>query len=356
MRRKSTSLYIAAIACALAGCATAVRPEPSRESEVSLPRFDPARAPASPDYAGPANWASLPSVRDDGDMTPKGVSEPPQLRAPADVFFIHSAVPLRRAVWNADTSDVWFNGDVGQTSIRNQASAFNGCCAIYAPRYRQMNPVFAASSGSEAALELAYSDILRAFREFRRRVGDRPFILAGHGQGSQLGRMLIEREVDGQPIAARLVAAYLIGERIPLDWFNDRRNIRHCTTATDTGCAVTWSIRAEGGKPLATLKGAACNNPLNWTVGAAPAPRDAHRGAWMRNGYEFPEPLRAPDTGLIEARCGADGALYVSSPGERYSALMAPDGSYRALDYQLAWMDVRANAIDRVAAFLAGQR
>ena len=352
MRRNGTSLYIAAIACALAGCATTARPD---SAQAQPPRFDPATAPPAPDYAGPTNWASLPSIRDDGDTVPKGVAEPPQLRAPADVFFIHSAVPLRRAVWNAGTSDVWFNGDVGQTTIRNQASAFNGCCAIYAPRYRQMNPAW-SSDGSEAALALAYGDILRAFREFRRRVGDRPFILAGHGLGSRLGRMLIEREVDGRPIAAHMVAAYLVGEHIPLDWFGARRDIRHCTTATDTGCVVTWSIWAEGSKAAPSRPAAACNNPISWTTGPTPAPRTAHRGAWMRGGYEFPEPLRAPDAELIETRCGQGGRVYSSSPGERYASFIAPDGSYRALDVQFVYMDLRHNAVDRVAAFLAGQR
>ncbi|MFL9840894.1 DUF3089 domain-containing protein [Sphingomonas sp. ST-64] len=316
----------------------------------SPPPFDPAAAPPAPDYAGPANWASLPSIRDDGDMTPKGVPEPPQLRAPVDVFFIHSDVPLRSAVWNADTRDVWFNGDVGQTTIRNQASAFNGCCAIYAPRYRQANPAFTSGDGS-GAFDLAYSDILRAFREFRRRVGDRPFIVAGHGGGARLGRLLIEREIDGQPIAARMVAAYLIGDPLPLDWFDARGTVRHCAGESDTGCVVAWSIRIEGTKPSANR--AACNNPLSWTTGPALAPRTAHRGAWMRNGYEFPEPLRAPDAGLITARCGADGMLYVSPPGEPHASRMAPGGSNGALDYQLVYMDLRHNAAARVAAFLA---
>ena len=51
-------------------------------------RFDAAQVPPAPDYDGPANWASLPWIRDDGDMTAQGVAEGPQLRAPVDVFFI----------------------------------------------------------------------------------------------------------------------------------------------------------------------------------------------------------------------------------------------------------------------------
>ncbi len=352
MRRSVTLLRTITMAFALAASPTAAQQAMSVQNQPPAARFDPATVPPAPDYAGPTQWASLPSIRDDGDTTPQGVPEPPQLRAPADVFFIHAAVPLRRPVWNADTNDVWFNGDVGQTVIRNQASAFNGCCAIYAPRYRQMNP----GGHSDAALELAYSDIARAFADFRRRVGDRPFILAGHGQGSQLGQMLIARAIDGQPVATRMVAAYLPGHAIPLDWFKGRQSVRHCTTATDTGCAVSWSIWAKGSKRGPEHPVIACNNPINWSTLPVLALYSQHRGAWMRNGMEFPEPPRRSDTGLIDAQCGPDGRLSISPPGKPYSSFMRPDGSYHALDYQLVWMDVRHNAVQRVAAFLAAGR
>ena len=348
MSRKSTSFWAIAVGMTLASGIATGQVSTGLPNQPPVGQFDASATPPPPDYVGAANWASLPWVRDDGDMTPNGVAESPQLRAEADVFFIHSAVPLRRPVWNADPRDVWFNGDVGQTTTRNQASAFNGCCAIYAPRYRQMNP----AAASDAALEIAYSDVARAFAEFRHRVGDRPFILTGHGQGSRIGQMLIERVIDGQPVAARMVAAYLPGHAIPLDWFNARRSVRPCATATDSGCVVSWSIWAEGSKPASA--GVLCSNPIDWA--AASSARDRHRGAWMRNGLEFPEPLRAPDAGLIAARCGDDGRLKISPPGAPYAAFAGPDGNYRALDIQLVWMDVRQNAIDRVAAFLAARR
>lgn len=337
-----------------------------RDAALPTVPFDRDNAPSAPDYTGPVNWASLPSIRDDGDMTPVDVPAPPQLRAPADVFFIHPSVPMPPGQWNADTADVDINGLVGQTAIRNQASVFNGCCAIYAPRYRQAAPGsdIRRSDDSAAATELAYSDILRAFREFRRRVGDRPFILAGHRQGAQLGRLLVEREIDGSPIARQMVAAYLIGQRIEREWVTGLRDIRQCTAAADTNCIVTWSTFAEGSqaahsrgdRPKAAPHRYLCINPVSWAAGTAIASRRAHLGAWMRNGLDRPEPPRAPDTGLVDMRCGEDGALYISPPGKRYADLASPGGDYRNLDYQIAWMNLRANAADRVAAFLAHGR
>ncbi len=315
-------------------------------------RFDAATVPSAPDYEGPANWASLPWIRDDGDMTPQGVAEPPQLKAPVDVFFIHSAVPLRKPVWNADPSDVWFNGDVGQTTIRNHASAFNGCCAIYAPRYRQANP----AADDPAARELAFSDVARAFATFRTRVGDRPFILAGHGEGARIAQLLIERVIDGQPVAGRMVAAYLVGTPVTRDWLAARRGMAACSSSTDTGCIVSWVSRIEGSARPHKHPPILCSNPISSTTGPELAPRGQHRGASMRNGAEFPEKLRAPDAGLVSAKCDRDGVLRVSDPGGAYAELAGPDGSFAALDIPLFWMDLRANAIDRVAAFLAARR
>lgn len=332
--------------------------------------FDPAKVPPAPDYAGPMHWASLPSIRDDADITPAGVPAPPQLRAPADVFFIYPTVLMSRTQWNADVGDLDLNGRIGQTTIRNQASVFNGCCAIYAPRYRQMTlgGYIRWSDDSVAATELAYSDIVRAFREFRRRTGDRPFILAGHSQGSRLGRLLIEREIDGKPIARQMVAAYLPGHWIESAWFATLRTTRACTAATDTGCVVTWSTFEEGRRagaqrlqlgrqsryqPETIRRPYTCINPLTWTTATTLAPARANLGGYV---FGAGASARRPDPGLVSARCGADGGLYVSKPGEPYAASVIPFGNHHNNDYQLVYMNVRQNAADRVAAFLRSAR
>merc|ERR1719215_189991 len=88
------------------------------------------------------------------------------------------------------------------------ASCFNRTCRIYAPVYRQASVLTFAHTGgikegenlptsrhpifrpAEAiqAFELAYSDVRRAFIHFVDDPAnwDRPFILAGHSQGSLL--------------------------------------------------------------------------------------------------------------------------------------------------------------------------
>lgn len=332
--------------------------------------FDPAKAPPAPDYAGNAMWAALPDRRDSADSAPPGVPSVPSLKGRVAVFFIYPTVLMSRTQWNADPRDAGLNRKIDDTTLRNQASVFDGCCDVYAPRYRQMTlgGYIRWSDNSVAATELAYTDIARAFGEFRRRTGDRPFILAGHSQGSRLARLLIEREIDGKPVARQMVAAYLIGHWIESAWFASLRTTRACTAASDTGCVVTWSTFEEGRKagvqrvqlglqsryrPEQVRRPYTCLNPLSWTTATTPAPAGANRGAWVYGSGATPRRL---DVGLVSARCGADGGLYVSKPGQPYAATVIPFGNHHNNDYQLFWMNLRRNAADRAAAFLRQPR
>ena len=65
---------------------------------------------------------------------------------------------------------------------------FNACCAVYAPRYRQANgrAFTHPDAKGQPALDLAYSDVERAFERFLAQTDDRPFLIASHSQGTQL--------------------------------------------------------------------------------------------------------------------------------------------------------------------------
>ncbi len=61
-----------------------------------------------------------------------------QAAAPVDVFFLHPTTYFTHKTWNAPLSDQGANETTDQDILRNQASAFNACCRVYAPRYRQI--------------------------------------------------------------------------------------------------------------------------------------------------------------------------------------------------------------------------
>lgn len=326
--------------------------------------FDLNVSPAAPDYTKNHSWVALPDTKSAADATPMGVTAGDQDNAKADVFFVYPTVFFSRTAWNASIDDAANNARIDELPMASQASAFNGCCAIYAPRYRQMTlgGFVKWSVNSEAALELAYGDVSLAFDEFLRRTHGRPFIIAGHSQGSRLARRLIAERIDGTPLTRRLVAGYLIGAWIEQSWFTNLRDIRACTSATDKQCVVTWSTYEEGrrgtlqrmalGKtshyaPESIRRPYVCINPVTWSTDEGTSPIGRHLGAWLP---DTGKDARAPQKAMITARC-KDGAVYVSTIGTEYAAKTIPFGNLHNLDYNLFYMDIRANAIARVAAF-----
>ena len=101
--------------------------------------FDPARAVAAPDYANESTWAALPSKADEADLVPAGIdAHGDQANAPVDAFFIHPTGYLRGASWNSPIDLESATEENTRWMLANQASAFNGCCRVYAPRYREV--------------------------------------------------------------------------------------------------------------------------------------------------------------------------------------------------------------------------
>ena len=258
-----------------------------------------------------------------------------------------------------------------QGVLRFQASAFNDCCRIYAPRYRQAS-LGAFLRAKDVALvtpayELAYGDVERAFDYYIAHESDgRPFVLASHSQGSFHALRLLQERIAGRPLQRHLVAAYIVGYYVPSEI--ERAGVPLCDAPRATGCLLDWNSVAAGtddgarrGSRLIWLDGhyqplgnrrAVCVNPLNWASdGEAPASINLGALPPVLPG----EALRAPLPQLTGARCDG-GLLRVSLPwSERHGFANVPTffGSYHVFDYNLVYSNIRANAVERVAAYRA---
>ena len=339
--------------------------------------FDPAAAAPAPDYSDAGNWAALPWSDDPSNLVPAGVDPgPPAGTAPVDVFFIHPTGYLRGASWTAPLDANSATEENTRWMLANQASAFNGCCNVYAPRYRQAT-IFAYVARSPAErdeiLDFAYQDVLRAFRHFLAEYNhSRPFIIASHSQGTHHVRRLLAEEIDATPLHAQMVAAYAIGSVvIPYSqrWFAGLSQVKPCDSATETGCVVHWDTVGEGGDAVQRDEDSLCTNPLSWRVDEEVATADRHRGAVpgagvytvafrgedVPLGTQFTE-LAAPLPRHTWAQCRG-GTLFVAdqsgTPMMRASMGLGASRNYHGLDYPLFHMDIRDNAAVRVAEYLA---
>ena len=333
--------------------------------------FDEAYAPDEPDYASADAWAALPERADKADVVPAGTGLiDNQANADVDVFFIHPTTYYGKAGWNARYDEPGFSLDRLESGVlRYQASVFNGCCRIFAPRYRQATVYAFIGKGDDehAALDLAYRDILRAFENFIGERNDgRPFIVAGHSQGGLHGSRLLQERIAGTPLADRMVAAYLIGSVLPEDL--GVGGIKPCNGPEATGCTVNWNsmnasaprrgwvdecttwingaYRMIGGASLA------CVNPLNWLVGSA---ANASENLGSLPFVDSDEAFPAPRPALTGAACD-DGVLLVTiDENEPGFTMGVRSGDYHIYDYNLFYMNMRANLDARVAAFFKAQ-
>lgn len=302
-------------------------------------------APPAPDYNKEENWACLPWRHDACDTVPPGSGlKDEQADAKVDVFFIYPTLDLRTGHWNASVDDEFINKIVDKTSLRAQASVFNGSCRVFAPRYRQA--VFGAfldkKDDGKKALALAYSDVREAFKYYMQHYNKgRPVIIAGHSQGCLHAYNLVKEFFDTTALKQQLIAAYLIGFRVNKDSI---KNIKPCDSATQTGCYVTWNTVSEGGvtgNPEQYFSGV-CINPLSWKEDTL------YMDASHNLGSLDPR-FSGIDMNETGAKC-KDGLLVVNIKN-KLKYLPVGD-SYHLFDYSLFYMNIRANVADRVNAYL----
>jgi hypothetical protein len=317
-------------------------------------RFEAGRVPAAPDYGDPASWTARPERLDAADATPVGLTAATPSRAAVDVFYVHPTTHLG-AGWNGAVDDPALNEQTDALATKIQASAFNGCCAVFGPRYRQAHGHAFLRPGpdADAAIALAYQDVRAAFRHFLSHDSrGRPFVLAGHSQGALLAARLLREEIATAGLGDRLVAAYLIGA--PL---GPEPHVPLCAAEDQTGCLVTWNARGPrfeaGAFELRSEGTPLCVNPLSWRADDALAAADRNPGAvFLHAGDGTPRP------GFADARC-RDGvletALYGEAPRDFMSRIldfvMGPE-NYHPIEYQLFYLSLRRNAEVRAGAWL----
>ena len=328
--------------------------------------------PAEPNYENDDAWAARPDLPSTANLLPEGLVQTAQIRE-VDVFYIHPTTAIPGALddkrWNAATDDERVLRLNDAFALRHQASAFTLAGEVFAPRYRQatIGAFFDTSGQGAEAIQRAYVDVIKAFDFYIERLNDgRPFILAGHSQGSLHGLMLLRDRIASSEIRDQLVASYLIGWPLSIEADLAPLNLVPCRAENDTGCVISFQSFAEGGNPSTLLAAFSaipgvtgdprpnttmlCTNPLTWVVGGA-AGSNANLGAVARKQTDG-QPA-APIPRLTGARCGEDGILYLTDPpAGDWRANLLPGENYHAVDYNLFWSNIRENAAQRARIFI----
>ncbi|MFM6853108.1 MAG: DUF3089 domain-containing protein [Sphingopyxis sp.] len=395
-------LYIVAIIIALViGGAITYRLNPGLFMRAALvPREEfVAPAPAPVGYADNALWVARPGLSgenptlwmprladqpaattsdasaDASNSAPAAPPAPARLavegaRGDAAIFFIHPTSYLKPDHWNAPLDDAETNWRT-TLFVRGMASTLAGAGEMWVPRYRQaaMGAFLTRDvATANRALNAAYADVVAAFDQFLIDVGpDRPIILAGHSQGAlHLTRLLRDR-VAGRPIAQRIAVVYAVGWPISVAHDLPKMGLPACTTPQSANCIMAWQSFAEPADPSMILdiydktvgfdgqgrngSRMLCVNPISGTLDGT-APQSANAGT-VRADSDFADGTLYP--GATGARCddsaaGGRGFLLIGD-GPDMGGYLLPGNNYHVFDYPLFWVNVRADAIARLAAF-----
>ena len=187
--------------------------------------------PATPaDYSQAQNWETLPNAS-------QGV----------DVLFFYPTTYSATAGTLASTWTPAWNQSLAQAyadaKIKSQVTSKTGVFAkagtnLYVPYFQQASGLDVLdallysttpqnATAATQALQVAYTDVANAFDYYMAHFNKdangnpRPFILAGHSQGSNLLLMLLENKFSDPALRKQLVAAYVIGWSVTSDDMNN---------------------------------------------------------------------------------------------------------------------------------------
>jgi hypothetical protein len=310
--------------------------------------------PVAPDYSRSYYWAALPFKNDSADLVvPNSGLNDEQATAKADLFFIVPTDNHHGKNINADLSDPVIRNKTDHLSCKYQASAFNASCKVYVPRYRDVKVMayFIPKKKKQEAFDIAYNDIKTAFIYYLEHYNNgRPFILAGHSQGSDhLIRLCKEFFDKDSVLNKQLVAAYIIGGVVFNNTYN---NLQPCSDSLQTNCFVTYNAVSYGiltflGKPV---KDVVCVNPLTWTRTTEQEPATLNKGG-------LPLSYKKIDPEVADAKIAWNGLLWVHHPKrKRRDYRWINKTNFHRLEYNLFYMNIRYNAKQRIDAYFRKQK
>ena len=308
----------------------------------------------APDYSKKSCWWKIPEITKE-----------------FDTFYIYSTIYFGINEGDPDYATLDNREMLDGIKIEHaiKSSAFEEQTNLFIPLYRQSGMKHAAEAfektGSiEAAVTgTPYGDITAALDYYFEHYNQgRPFVIAGHSQGSAILRLVLKNYFKEHPDRyKRMVAAYAIGYSITKDDLEANPHMKFATGETDTGVIVSW--HAEGPKnveanvPIPNVvirKNGISINPLNWKRDETYAPASMNLGSIV-----IDEKTGATEIRDIEGDAQvnlARGTVITNAkaiPNELVE--LAGPQSYHQDDYSIFYNNVKDNVAKRLAAFRAKQ-
>lgn len=257
---------------------------------------------------------------------------------------------------------------VAPIEYATQASAFEDSTNVFVPYSRQaglkLEAEVAKRDGNiDAAISgIPYEDITAALDYYFENYNEgRPFIIAGHSQGSAMAKYVLKNYFkEHSDYYERMVAGYLIGYSVTKEDLEEYPYLKFAEGETDTGVLISWNT--EGKKNVEqkafnvpVLPNAISINPINWKRDETYAPASENLGSYMLNMDTLE--LSFKDVGA-DAQVNLERGVVVTNATCEPSALTDLFGpqSYHGDDYSLFYNNIKDNVAKRVAAYLSSAK
>ena len=301
------------------------------------------------DYSKKTNWYKIPEITKD-----------------VDTFYIYSTVFMGVNEGDPDYATLdnveMLDGIKIEHAIKS--SVFEESTNLFIPLYRQSGlkhaaEVFLKDGTIEAALTgTPYTDITTALDYYFENYNNgRPFVIAGHSQGSAILRLVLKNYFKAHPdYYQRMVAAYAIGYSITSDDLAANPHMKFATGESDTGVILSWhaegpkNVEANGPIPnVAILKNGICINPLNWKRDETYAPASMNLGSLVMDESGATEIRDIDADAQVNIARGTVVTNAKAIPNEM-TELAGPQ-CYHQDDYSIFYNNIKDNVAKRIAAY-----
>ena len=284
------------------------------------------------DYSNIKNWSFKSGFHNYKKLLPYNYNSKNDKSFDISVFYIHPTTLYKSEKWNADTSH-FDNNNFINLCLENQASVFAGLCDLYAPHYREMHiNSYSDTINGYKAFDVAYNDVLSAFKFFINHIEYDNYIIASHSQGTNHAIRLINEYISqDKELLDKLLLSYLIG----MDVEKNNFPIPICESTNDINCFLTWRSFHEGYYPEKWNYGENFYslNPITFQLDSSWSEKKDHLGILLPNKkILFKKRISvANKSGLLWVRFN------------NFFLKKYRDNSYHKADFNLFWLNIREN-------------
>jgi hypothetical protein len=303
--------------------------------------------PGPIDYSQSSHWLSLPAPV-----------------KPVDVFFIYPTVwhkedPAEPNICAIDNPTMLAGSLIAYSC---QATAFETAGNIFAPYYRQADSPYMLTLPEAERWKIVSGtpahDVIDAFKYYIEHYNNgRPFILAGHSQGSNVMQVLLSEYMAANPeVYKRMIAAYMIGYPVPAQYMADNSHLKFAEGPDDTGVIISFNTQSPnvlpGHNPVVGNIVGSVINPISWTCDETVATTAEGLGSYL------PDPLTGKFTRVpqyADARIDKTQGMLICTTADEHSLTSDGNGMglgvYHVYDYAFYYYNLRANAENRAKKF-----